>query len=229
VSVNGAPYGLYGVTESLDEQFLRHAFGSDAGNLYQGGYGADLKDAVADTFEVEEEGDSVPAYVDLHALAAAIDTSTDTSYDAVLDANFDHDALLRTLAVEIVIGNSDGYVSWANNFQLYDDVDGGDWWLLSLGPDQAFTMNDPIHDGWDGILATRCLLAPRCAAALDGEIRHVADAMERHDLLGFVQATRATIQDACNADTRKELPCTCMDSVVEYILERPDIVRAQLP
>jgi hypothetical protein len=229
VTVDGQLYGLYGVVETLDEQYLGHTFGSDAGNLYSGGYGADLKPNNTATFQVHEEGDGTPVYDDLAELAAAIDAADDTEFWSLLDERFDRDELLRLFAAELVVGNSDGYVTWANNFDLYDDVDAGRWHLLSVGPDQAFTLNDPIHNGWDGILAKRCLASAPCAKALDDQIGEVVDAWEELDVLGYMEATRQTIEPSCEADPRKELPCTCMDGVIRYVQERPGKVRAQMP
>ena len=55
--LNGEPYGLMGVVETMDEQQLARLFpGRDDGNLYEGGYGADLISGRDDKFELKEEG-----------------------------------------------------------------------------------------------------------------------------------------------------------------------------
>jgi hypothetical protein len=152
----------------------------------------------------------------------------DTSFDEGLAADFDPKALVLALAVDIAIGTSDGYVTYANNYQVYNDADGRRWWLLSIGPDQAFTANGDLYNGYQGALAVGCMRSRACKAELDNDLLAVVDEMESDDLLGYLQRTRSLIETDCLADPRRELSCDHLDEVLAYVAARPAEIRSQV-
>jgi hypothetical protein len=224
VTVNGEPYGLYGVPETVDEQFLHRLFTSNDGNLYEGGYGGDLVEGCTSLFQLLESGGAAEPWTDLDGVIDDVHGS----FDQALSADFDEPSIVMALAAEIAVGNADGYVTYANNFEIYDDVDGGGrWWLVSTGPDQAFRSRLGVHDGYQGELAVRCRRSRACSDDLDQDLLTIADAMESEDLYGYLAQTRSIVEAECDADPRRELPCSDMDDVLEYVADRPDEIRSQ--
>lgn len=223
--INGEWYGLYGVVETIDEQFLADHFVSNDGNAYGGGYGADLDPGCASLFTLEESGDSrVAPYADLRALIDEVRDADDVV--ALIDARFGG-RLLRYFAVEAVAGQRDGYVSSANNYVLYSDPEEARWTMLPWGPDQSFrTEHDDMYDGWAAALAWRCAEDAACRAEFAPHVDEVL-AVWDDGLLAHLTAVQTMIADDCEHDPRAEDPCGgAQRTLLEYINERPDGIRA---
>ena len=142
------------------------------------------------------------------ALVDALEASDPDTLLGVLDARFDLDALLTTLAVDLLAGNWDGYARAANNFLLYHAPEADEWHLLPWGQDQAFTdVNVPIDAGWEGRLLVLCGRAPACRARLYDRVGDVLTAWVQSDLHGYAADTVATLAPDCEADPRAEIPC----------------------
>jgi hypothetical protein len=227
LTVNDQPYGVYGLVETMDGVFVDREWpGDDEGNLYEGGYGADLY-AWHTPFEVQRTGVPTPPE-DLDALVDALEASDPDTLLGVLDARFDLDALLTTLAVDLLAGNWDGYARAANNFLLYHAPEADEWHLLPWGQDQAFTdVNVPIDAGWEGRLLVLCGRAPACRARLYDRVGDVLTAWVQSDLHGYAADTVATLAPDCEADPRAEIPCLPED-VLGFLADRPGKVAAEL-
>lgn len=226
VTVNGATYGLYGLVESMDQGFVDGWWPEDdEGNLYEGGYGADLRPGRIDGFQVQEDGEPAPP-ADLEALVAALEAMTPETTLATLEARLDLDAVLDALAVDLVAGNWDGYARAANNFLLYRAPRADRWWLVPWGQDQAFTdRNVPFHAGWEGRLLELCGRDPACTDRLHARVDRVLAAWTALPDLG--RSAAAAIAADCEADPRAELACNPED-VLTFLDARPDLVRAEL-
>ena len=122
VTINGRKRGLYGVIEATDEQFLALRFADNDGNLYQGGWGADLRPGGEDNFELQEWGADLEPFDDLVDLVDVIERSADVNQ--ALAACFDATTTLRAVALDLVTGQADGYVRYANNYLLYGEPAG---------------------------------------------------------------------------------------------------------
>ena len=227
LTVNDQPYGLYGLVETMDQQFIdRHWEEDDEGNLYEGGYGADLHPGHA-SFEVQEVG--VPlAPTDIEAIIDVLEESTPADILDVLETRFDVDVLLTTLAIDLLAGNWDAYTRAANNFLLYHAPDANRWHLVPWGQDQAFTdVNVPVHSGWEGRLLVLCGRGPACRARLYERVEAVLAEWTQADLHGYALTTAAAIAADCEADPRAEIPCS-RDDVLGFLVDRPRKVREEL-
>lgn len=222
--IDGEPYGLYGIVETPDEQFLDR-FVSDEGNLYAGGYGGDVSRGNAENFELEESGDAVEPFTDLEALCEAMDAPED--WWATLGQLLDRDALLGMWAAEIVSGQGDGYLGWANNFLLYDDVGAGRWVMIPWGTDQAFRTDMRVGGDWRGNLAAACLAEPACVPALRDHVDEALAVWEETDLPGWLERQADTLRADCEADVRTEIPCRyTQDKVLDFAAGRAAEVSA---
>jgi spore coat protein CotH len=232
VSVNGELFGLYGIVESMDEQFVNRNWDhDDTGNLYEGGYGADVKHGRVDNFE-QKEGD-VTDRADLAELIDTMDATTPDDFFTTLGTFFDTDALLDMWATELVIADVDAYTTLANNYLLYHAPDADQWTMIPWGPDQAFADEMDVHmDSYYGDLTIRCAAAPDCAAALDDRIQHVLDVWDSAGFADFVAAETARVEDACRTDPRSpwgDYGCRDAQAAMrDWVEARPAQVEAQL-
>lgn len=228
VWVDGVPYGLYGLIETLDGPWAERVFPGDAdGPLYEGGYGTDVEKGDAERFELQRQGDLVEPWTDLAALIEELEATPPEEYLAWLERRFDTRALFRMWAFDVVSGHRDGYVKRKNNFFVYHGLRSDRWWMVPWGQDQTFRDGLDVHGNYSGNLADRCAEVPECQERLDAAIRYVTTVWETWELHAHAQATSAAILAACERDPRKELQCS--DDVLEMILERPAEVWLGLP
>jgi hypothetical protein len=229
VEVNGTLYGLYGIVESMDQDFLARRFPDDTeGNLYETVHArGDVTEDGVSSFELQNAGDA-PEGEDLEELVETLEAATPDTFYEVLGSVFDTDQLLTFLALDIVMGHDDGYVTSNNNFLLYNAPEAGEWHLVPWGQDQTFDEDSVLHVGYEGQLAARCVTSPACKLAFDAKLREVADLWESADLAGYVEEAHAAIVADCEADPRKEHACSA-NSLLDFIDWRPTSVRAQLP
>lgn len=229
VEVNGALYGLYGIVESMDQDFLARRFPDDSdGNLYETTHAnGDVSEEGESYFELQNAG-SEPEGEDIEELVETMEEATPGTFYEVLGTVFDTDELLTFLAIDIVMGHDDGYVTSNNNFLLYNAPEAGEWHLVPWGQDQTFDDDTILYVGYQGQLAARCVTSPECKVAFDAKLREVADMWESADLEAYVRETQSLIDDDCDADPRKEHACSAR-TLLDFIESRPDSVRMQLP
>jgi spore coat protein H len=131
VRLGHQPLGLYVFRESFDSGFLRRAFDSENGWLYDGGFCQDV-DA-----ELEQDaGEAKPdrrRLQELAELTRGIDTRRSTKLAAAVDLPH----FLDFLALEAMLGHWDGYSRNANNYRLWLPSNGKAV-FLPHGMDQLF-------------------------------------------------------------------------------------------
>ncbi len=225
--VDGTYYGLYGVTETADEQLLARLFGKDNnGNLYEGNV-SDFYAWKTKHFGLEETDELYPPYEDIDEVIAALDASTPDTHLATLDRLFDLDLLLRMWAIELVTTNVDGYVDFANNYLVYHGEE--TWYMLPWSNDQCLEWYRDVDDFSDteGRLVLMCRESPECRARLDQEMLDLVDDWETSDMLRFAEAATALVEPLCQSDPRKEKLCDT-EHVARFVRDRPATVRERL-
>ncbi len=228
VWIDGEPYGVYGLLETLDGSWAERVFPSDAeGSLYEGGYGVDLERGDAYDFQLQRQGELDEPWTDVEALIEELDATPPEELLALIDRRFDGRALFRMWAMDLVSGHRDGYVNRKNNFLVYHGLRGDRWWMVPWGQDQSMRDGLDVHGSYAGRLARDCSEVPECQERLDQALRYVADTWELWDLHGYAAAAGATIEEACERDPRREDNCG-YDDILELIEARPDEVRAEL-
>jgi hypothetical protein len=229
VWVNGAPYGLYTLLETMDEELIEHAFKDDEeGNLYEAS-GSDFNYA-RDWFDLEETGDVVPWPDDIEALVDAVEASRDGDFWAMLNDQFDIDHTLSYWAIEIVAGNDDGYVFNHHNYLVYHAPLAGTWSMLPWGTDRSFSREvPPTGDGATpifGELVIRCWEDDACGAALSTRIEEVLVVWDA-ELGAEIDDTWGRIEADCEADGRKRYSCR-PDNIREFVDARAEFLRGYL-
>lgn len=130
VYINGAYYGLYLNVEAVDKNFLAHHFGSKNGNLYQAKNNANLGylGVEANRYKIVQDGKRVyqlknslggDDYSDLAHFINRLHLSSEEEFQENINRVFNVDMFLRTLAVDIFVGNWEGYSFNIGNYYLY--------------------------------------------------------------------------------------------------------------
>lgn len=228
--VNGEPYGLYSLVETMDGQLLKRLYPEDPdGNLYEAS-GSDFT-AARDWFDLEEDGGLVPAPDDIDALVEALEDAGGDGFDATITSRFDRDTLLAYLAMDAVAGNIDGYVFNHHNYYAYHLAWADRWVLLPWGTDRAFTQEVPPSGSAElpvlGVLAQRCRRDERCEADLDAAIGEVLDVWEGGGFRDEIVSAEALIHDDCEADPRAEYGCR-PELLLDFVDGRVAFVRAAM-
>jgi hypothetical protein len=131
--VNGDYYGLYANIEHIDEEFVDRRFGNKDGNLYKCLYPADLAylGENPDLYKFTENGrraydlqnnSDTDDYSDLANFIGVINQASISDLPCELEAIFNVDTYLRTMAFDVIVGNWDGYAFNQNNFYLYHNT-----------------------------------------------------------------------------------------------------------
>ena len=191
VLVDGEPYGLYLLVESIDRPFLERRFGNHDGELYEGEYGCDLYPEDVAGLEQEEGPADRPGLTALAEVAAG-------PVDRLIagpEARFD-DSALAYLAVSAVIGDFDGY-RHAHNYRLYLEPEKDRWFFIPWGIDRTFRQRlDPLDS--NGLVARRCFRDHACRLAYLRAVRRVLAVMDRLHLdrgLEVLGAVAARVED----------------------------------
>jgi hypothetical protein len=231
VFVNGELWGLYGIVETMDEDYVDATWPDDArGNLYEG-EGADLTWA-RDWYDVQYDGGGAPTGDDIAELVDALESAGPSQHLAVLDDRFDRERLFLFLANDAMTGNGDGYVYNHHNYLVYHAPEADRWHLSPWGTDQSFRYDIDVHTGQAGkpvigALLTECMADAACTAAYDAALSTVADTWDRVDAEAFARDTWDRIEADCDDDPRREDPCD-PSPLFDFLRGRADAVRAQV-
>lgn len=233
VTVNGEWFGLYGLVETTDEEFLEDAFPDDPeGNLYEGGYGGDFGEGQAPLFDVKESIGDTPDIADLEALVALVHAAQPADMLDLIATNFEAEQMYSMWGGELVIADSDGYTSLANNFLVYHSPATDLWTMIPWGPDQAFENATGVWIDFRGNLAAKCVAAADCKAEMAAGIERAVSILESAEYADWVDAETFRIENDCRTDPRSQWgDYGCRDAQIamrEWVRARPAIVRADL-
>ncbi|KAI9498765.1 coth protein-domain-containing protein [Zychaea mexicana] len=139
--INDHPVGIYGLIEVYKNPWLRNEFDNgnkdyEQGNLYQarGGFGdipaldSDLRYigenvsqyAIGQYKIKEDPSEGEPSFEPMMDLTRFLKNASTASVSE-WEQYFDMEALIRNMALEILLGFSDGYFTIANNYYMYQD------------------------------------------------------------------------------------------------------------
>ncbi|MDP2304982.1 MAG: CotH kinase family protein [Pseudomonadota bacterium] len=210
VTVNGEPYGVYSLVETMDGRLMKRLYPDDHdGNLYEAS-GADFT-SERNWFDVQVDGGIIPTPDDIDELVDTIEEAGHDEFAGVFGARFDTEAVLRYLALDTVVGNDDGYVFNHHNYHAYHLAFADRWVLLPWGTDRSFTEEVSPYGAWDkpivGELALRCWDDDGCAHELHEAIEEVLRVWEDGAFPEMLATTGALIREACEDDPRREKEC----------------------
>ena len=154
--INGAYYGVYANVEHIDEEFVATRFGNRDGNLYKCLWPADLKylgenpdlyklkngdRRVYELITNKEEDD----YSDLAHFIAVLNNTPLEELRCELEAIFNINSFLLSMAFDVLSGNWDGPLFNKNNFYLYHNQANGLFEFIPYDLDNTFGID------WFGI------------------------------------------------------------------------------
>jgi spore coat protein H len=150
--INDKYWGLYLVTDNIDQVFLETRFNDSKGNLFQG-----EPLATFDYFGNEQSkyhgkwslknNNTKNDWSDLIKFIRLVNDSTinGEEYMKRLESSFNLDKCLRAWAVNNLIGNIDAYnMFYPHNFFLYHDSVTFKWHWISLDGNYAFAAWNPV-------------------------------------------------------------------------------------
>jgi hypothetical protein len=145
--VNNEYKGLYLNSEHLDDEFLDLRFpGQGNGNLWKCAYGADLTwwganpSNYEQVYELKTNEDSAD-YTALLNFINVLNNVPASYFPCAIQEVFDVDLFLRNIALEILMGQWDGYAYNKNNYYLYQREGDGKLVYLSYDLDNTFGID----------------------------------------------------------------------------------------
>jgi spore coat protein CotH len=150
VRLQGRDLGPYVVIEGFTPEFLSRYFKKTEGNLYDGGFRLEITNALERLL-----GQGPDNWMDLKSLAAAALNPDLEKRWLELSARLDTNSFARSLAMQVLISNWDGYALYRNNYRVYHDPQSDRLHFIAHGMDQTFSRPTapilPRH--WDGLVA----------------------------------------------------------------------------
>jgi spore coat protein H len=169
VRLNNRDLGLYLVVEPTDKHFLKRAFGSAKGNLYEGS-----NSDVADRLELDS-GISASAWDDLKILAKACQEPNLSNRWKSLNEILDVERFMSFMAMEVLVGHRDGYSLDRNNFRLYYNPQSARFVFIPHGMDLLFTKaNSPLQPAFRGLVASAIVETPQGREAYRSRLQILA-------------------------------------------------------
>jgi len=155
VKLNGKEVGVYVVAEGINKDFLDRHFDKSKGNLYEG-------DATDITDKLDNDSDNQSGdQSDVKALAEAAKDSNPDQRWKKLQSVLDVDRFLAFVAMEVLLGHTNGYALGKARYRIYNDPGTGLLVFMPHGIENVFTRFDaPITLNMKGMLAKAILETP---------------------------------------------------------------------
>lgn len=154
VTVNGEPFGLYVMRETIKKRMLAQHFADPTGNLYESTGAHDAPDMGLELRTNKRTDDTS----DLDALMDVVESAPGGEFRAAIEEHVDVDQLLTYWALEALVGHHDGYAydlsepglfpdafrppnnPYPNNFYVYHDPTTDRFVFLPHGTDMTLGM-----------------------------------------------------------------------------------------
>jgi hypothetical protein len=222
VVLDDEPQGLYAVIETIDKKFLQARFPDASGPVYEGEWGCDVIPEDVGGFDHDGGPDDRGALARFAAVAAG-DATRLFGPESPLDVP----AFLRFLAVEMYVGNFDGY-RHGHNYRLYLEPGRARWYFLPWGLDRTFSKNLSIFDS-RGYLAKRCFADARCRTEYVRTMRDVVAQARRLKLERGIDVISILTRDAAARDPYGEEDlASAHTDLREFLVDRPAEVEREL-
>jgi spore coat protein H len=220
--INNQYYGVYLNTEHVDERFVKSRYDNNDGNLYICQTSADLSylGPSQDDYKLEVGGDQVyelrtnekwDDYGDLEHLISVLNQFTGEDLKKELERLMNIQQFLKIMALDVMLGNWDGYVGNSNNFYLYRDQVSGRFEYIpyilenSAGIDfLGADWSDRSIYNWNLKLAplyTKILELEECKGQFTSYIKVLASYLASPELSGKLAQWRDQISGHVAADT----------------------------
>lgn len=238
VTVNGVTFGLYVVTESIDNEFLGRAFGAenDQGNLYEG-RNADFTDWAA--VELKDEDDE-RSRDDLKALADIVLAAQPSEVRSAVGARMDLDKFITAFAFETAINHFDGFAFNRNNYYLYNNPADDRFVFIPHGMDRIVVLppdedadKDTLLDDPEALLPQLILQDPSLKAAFLAELSRITnDLWDLPSIFAEVDRVAAVVGSAKVNGVRGEGDIAAFNAYLQFwrddVTNRRDVLQSAL-
>jgi hypothetical protein len=229
VVINGEDWGVYVNAQQFNSDFTRDFFSTTRGARWkvpgsprgQGGmeYLGEGPDAYRRIYEIKTRDDP-KVWADLVRLFRVLHETPLDKLEAALEPVLDVDGVLRFLAVEVVLVNTDGYWTRASDYSIYQDPKGrfhvvphdmnegmmsgggrgfGGFGGGGVSLDPLVAVDDPAKP-----LRSRLLAVPALRARYLGYVRDIAERWLDWNRIGpLARGYQAVIAEEIKLDTRK--------------------------
>ena len=239
--VNEEYVGLFTIVESVDKEFVKKALGEDSGYLFKYDYPAD-----GTPYYFEDKGSNPAAYVPLPfkpetneanprpefvaQWVQAVNQSSAAAFQSAVGEYIDFGKFIRHVAVEVFIGDYDGFVGnyGVNNFYVYRFDNQKRFHMFPWDKSEAFkapadssifhNLND-VSDAQRNRLFTRILSYPDLYDLyLDTLVQIANSASADNWLEQEIQKEYQQIRDAARADTTKPYSNDEFEAAIQGLL-----------
>ncbi len=227
VAINGESWGIYVNQQQFNGDFIREGFADKGGARWKAPgsprgragleYLGEDPSAYKPFYEIKTKDDP-ESWAALIRLTKVLNDTPAAKLEAALAPILDVDGMLRFLAVEVALVNSDGYWSRASDYNLYRDTKGrfhivphdmneglgsggGRGFGGRTGPtlDPLVAIDDPGKP-----LRSKLLAVPALRERYLGYVRQIAQtSLDWNTLAPLVQSSHRLIAADVKADTRK--------------------------
>ena len=142
VTVNGVNLGVYSHVETVRKSFLRRAFGTDDGTLYEGPY-VDFYEGWLGSFE-HKIGKDGPGREKIQQLIKVLEGDS-KNIEGTIGELVDLDTFYTFWAIEGLLGFWDGYSGNNNNFFIYLNPTTDKFHFLPWGADSLFSKHSKLR------------------------------------------------------------------------------------
>ena len=142
VTVNGVNLGVYSHVETVRKSFLRRAFGTDDGTLYEGPY-VDFYEGWLGSFE-HKTGKDGPGRKKIQQLIEVLKGDS-KNIEGGIGELVDLDAFYTFWAMEGLLGFWDGYSGNSNNFFIYLNPETDKFHFLPWGADSLYVKRSKLE------------------------------------------------------------------------------------
>ena len=227
VVINGESWGIYLNAQQFNKDFLRDFYGTTKGARWKvpgsprgrAGleYLGDGPEAYKGLYEIKSKDDDT-SWSDLVRLCRLLNTTPADKLEAVLAPHLDVDGVLKFLALDVALVNTDGYWTRASDYSIFQD-DRGRFHILPYDFNEAMGVQggrrggqgsgptvDPLI-GLDDIskpLRSKLLAVPALRARYLAYVRNIAEEwMDWTKLSPLVRRYQTLIASDVKADGRK--------------------------
>ncbi|MFN7915641.1 MAG: CotH kinase family protein [Vicinamibacterales bacterium] len=239
--VNDEYVGLFTIVESVDKDFLKKNLGEDSGYLYKYDYPSN-----GTPYYFEDRGSDGAAYVPLPfkpetnetdpraefvaQWVQAVNQSSAAAFQSAVGEYIDFDKFLRHVAVEVFIGDYDGFIGnyGINNFYVYRFNNQKRFQMIPWDKSEAFkagadssifhNLND-VPEAQRNRLVTRILSYPELYAKYLDTLQAIANSVAEGGWLeNEIQREYNQVRDAARADTQKPYSNDDFENAVQGLL-----------
>jgi spore coat protein H len=200
VAFNGTVFGIYVVREAINDDFLRRVFGAgnEDGNLYEGP-GDFIRSP--ERLQLKDETEEMRSRADIMEFSKVTRATPDSRLVAVMSERFELAEAISAAALELNIGQWDGYFFNFNNYYLYNHPTRKRFVLIVVGMDAALNSN---LDDWKGgsFLGQKVAVVPELAALYQAKREQFLTELNVEEVHARMDQAAAVIRSYTPTDRR---------------------------